>query len=160
MSARRDVSHALPERHLKVATRALVGLCGGGDGAAATLGVRQQRMSDCGNINTADFLRLDEIAALEDVAGDWPVTRALAKRAGCVLLKLPDLPLTAENMVEATTQIIRETADVMTEMSSLFADGRVTLAESSRFSAQVDEAVHALMDARKMVQNWAEVGKS
>jgi hypothetical protein len=154
MTARRDIVHALPERHLKVATRALVALCGGGEGAAATVGGRQQRMSDCGNVNTADFLRLDEVAALEDVAGDWPVTRALAKRAGCVLLRLPDLPMSAENMVDATTEIIRETADVMTEMSVLFADGRVTAAESARFSSQVDEAVSALMKARNLVQDW------
>lgn len=155
MSGRRTVTHALPERHLKVATRALVVLCGGGDGAAATLGARQQRMSDCGNINTADFLRLDEIAALEDVAGDWPITRALAKRAGCVLLQLPDLPVCAESLIEVTTEIVRETADVMTEMSSLFVDGRVTGTESARFSGQIDEAITALMKARALVQDWA-----
>lgn len=94
MTARRDLTLAKPELELKVATRALIRAAGGTDGAGETCGARQQRMSDCQNRNTPDFLRIDEVGALEDVTAgeDWPhVTRALARRQGFVLVPMPRL---------------------------------------------------------------------
>lgn len=94
MTRRRDVQHSPRVLSLKVASRELVGAAGGGDGAGATCGTRQQRVSDCVNPNTDDFLRLDEVACLEAVtahaAGAPIVTRQLARLAGYTLVKNPD----------------------------------------------------------------------
>lgn len=95
MSGARDLVHPPVTLALKVASKALVRAAGGGEAAAETCGGRQQRMSDCGHSNTGDFLRIDEVAALEDVTagtlGHPIVTRTLARRQGYDLVKRPDV---------------------------------------------------------------------
>jgi hypothetical protein len=157
MTARRDIVHTPDVLALKVATRALIRASGGGDGAAATVGARQQRMSDCGNPNTADFLRVDEVSAIEDVTvgqPGWPhVTRALAARQHCIVVPLPHLPMNADNARAAIEEIMRETADVLRAFGEVFADGKVTQTESAATTTQIDEAIIALTKARGLVQD-------
>lgn len=96
MATRRDIQHDRPELALKAATRDLIGTAGGTDGASATLTgprrrVRQQRISDCQHARTDDFLRIDEVFRLEDIAirtDAWPhATRALADLHGFDLVQ-------------------------------------------------------------------------
>lgn len=95
MSGPRDIQHPPKTLALKVASKDLVRAAGGGEAAAEACGSRQQRMSDCGNRNTGDFLRIDEIASLEDVTSGVPghpiVTRNLARRQGYDLVRRPEV---------------------------------------------------------------------
>jgi hypothetical protein len=97
----REARNGMPELAIKAATRELIAATGGTDGAGATCGARQQRMSDCQNRNTTEFLRIDEVGKLEDVAPDegrWPhVTRSLALRQGFVLVRVrQEVPSTGD----------------------------------------------------------------
>lgn len=128
-------------RRLKAASRALVVGCGGGEGAAATVaaatgqGVRQQRMSDCGNANAPDFLRLNEVALLEEVAerdAAWPpITRALAGHHGFALVMLPEGDASAADYLKFIGEIMREGGTVATTITyALSDDGAVSRAEA------------------------------
>jgi hypothetical protein len=107
----------LDQREAKAATHRLVRACGGGEGAAATVAAalghacRQQRMSACGSQASPDFLRIDEVVALEAVAGPI-VTRMLAARAGFVLM-----PLAADtcpgSMAERVAAAARESGEAI-----------------------------------------------
>ena len=157
MSGRRDLVHAPDALALKVASRGLVKAMGGTEAAAAAIACRHQRMSDIGLPNTPDFMRIDEAAALEELTvgqPGWPhVTRALAARQHCIVVPLPSLPLGHDDVAEAVSEIMRETADVLTAFGTTFADGCVTAAESAATTAQIDEAIVALTKARALVQD-------
>ena len=96
MSAPRDLTLSPELRRVKRSVKELVKAVGGTAEAAEITGSRQQRMSDCGLPNTADFLRIDEVLALEEEAvgsADWPqVTRAMARHHGCILVRVPAQP--------------------------------------------------------------------
>jgi len=128
MTARRDIVLAKPELELKVATRALVRAAGGTDGAGesirdAGLGKSrlQQRMSDCQNRNTPDFLRIDEVGAIEDVTSGegWPhVTRALARRQGFVLVPVAQDESDPDGLLMSVSEITAELGDVAQAITS------------------------------------------
>jgi hypothetical protein len=96
MSQNYRMAYDKADRELKRAFGALAGECGGDDGAAETLRtfgrrVRQQGVSEFGNMRCDAWPRLDDVARLEDVANrtmNWPhVTRALAARQGFDLVE-------------------------------------------------------------------------
>ena len=153
MSGARHVRHAPDALALKVASKALVRAAGGGEGAAATVGARQQRMSDCGNPNTADFLRLDEVAALEDVtvgAVDHPiVTRALARRQNFALVRLPDALPTRSDLLSLVARQAKENGEVAASICTALADGtfKRTEARAARLELQQLIEVAVAMDA-------------
>lgn len=153
MAARRDHAHDKPQLALKVATRDLIGGAGGTDGAAETVGARQQRMSDCQLTNTGDFLRIDEAARLEDVAirtDSWPqVTRALAERHGFDLVARVVAAPSGADFCAALARSVKEFADVQRKIIVALPDGvtaaeiqaggiRAEIAEAQRCLAQID----------------------
>lgn len=157
MPVARNVSLSPSDQELKLAARELVRAYGGTDAAGMKLGQTQQRMSDIGLPNTDVFLAINHVAALEDVTvgkDGWPhVTRALARRAGGIFIALPTLPVGADDARAAVSEIMRETADVLTAFGEIFADGKVTAVESAMTTAQIDEAIVALTKARQLVQD-------
>ncbi len=168
MSGRRDVSHGKPELELKAATKALIRAAGGTDGAAQTVGARQQRMSDCQCRNTADFLRVDELAALEDVAiphDGWPhVTRALARRQGFELVRLPAAAPDCADWHTAIGALSKEAGEAVQaackSLASQDAPGRVTAATiaANRVVEEIDDAIEKLV-ALKALAVCAEEGR-
>lgn len=152
MTARRDILHGTGALRLKAATRALVETVGGTDGAARTLStpdrrVRQQRVSDCQCRNTADFLRLDEVALLEDVAihmPAWPpVTRALADRHGFELVRRPDVAASGVDLTALIGRLAKEHGELASGVCADLACDRRTPAEEAR---------ERLADARDLVR--------
>lgn len=161
MSQRRDIVHQKPELELKVAARALIRSAGGTDGAAETLGTRQQRMSDCGLPNTPDFLRIDEAARLEDVTvgqAGWPhVTRALAHRQGFELVPAPAHGSGDVAWGAYAARLLKETGDVLGGLGqALESGGDVDSAEAAPLLPEADELVQLAVELRQALRRRAE----
>lgn len=154
MTARRDLVHAPPVLALKVASRALVGGVGGTDAAGAALGARHQRMSDCGLPNTPDFLRIDEVATLEELTvgqPGWPwVTRALAARQGFVLLAVPQMGALPAEWHEALGSMVKEVGDVTQRVCAALSDGHVCTDDGRDIDREIGEAIEKLVQLRAL----------
>lgn len=153
MSGRRDIRHPPEALALKVASKALVRAAGGGEGAGETCGSRQQRLSDCGNAHTPDFLRIDEVALLEDVTAASPthpiVTRTLARRQGFALVQLPEAIPSGADLLRLLGEHARESGEIAGALIVALADGRVTRREAGSIRPQIEEliTVAVAMDA-------------
>jgi hypothetical protein len=152
----RDTVHMPDILAIKVAQRALVRQAGGGEGAAATVGARQQRMSDCGNPNTPDFLRADEIAKLEDVTVGQPghpiVTRVLAKRQGFELVREPTAPASDTDMLKLLAHQAKEHGDVSQKILEALADQKWTVAEAADVESELDDVIALAVAMRAEVR--------
>lgn len=100
----------------KAAFKALVKAFGGQDAVAAESGLRQQKISDMGLPNVAEFPTLDLIDALEDrthgTAG-WPmVTSWLCRRRGGIFVPLPTGSDDADGMMRTVAEMAAEFGDV------------------------------------------------
>ena len=158
MNDRRAIVH-LPDRlMLKVATRGLVGAAQGTVPAAKVCGTRQQRISDCGLPNTPDFLRIDEVAALEDVTvgqPGWPhVTQALCSRQGGVFVPVRTDAAGGDASLAAWSAYA---ARLSHEAGSLVAGLCEGLAEDKDVSR--GRAAELLGKARELVQVAVEIEK-
>ena len=161
MSQRRDLIHDKPELELKVASRALIRAAGGTDGAAETLGTRQQRMSDCGLPNTPDFLRADEVGRLEDVTvgqAGWPhLTRALARRQGFELVATPSRRAPEAAWGAYAARLLKETGDVFGALGKALESGNdIDAAEAGEILPESDELVQLALELRSALRRRAE----
>lgn len=156
MSGARDLQHSPATLALKVASKALVAAAGGGDAAGATIGARQQRMSDCGNANTADFLRLDEIAALEDVSLGSPnamaVTRALAHRQRSVVVMLPTSLPSGSDLLTLMARKAQTSGDLTAAICAAYRDGKVDALEAHGIAVELDELIETAVAMREVVR--------
>lgn len=168
MGGRRDIVHGLPALKLKAATRDLVGAAGGTDGCAATLStpgrrVRQQRVSDCQCRNTDEFLRLDEVARLEDVAirtDAWPpVTRALADRHGFDLVRRPDTTRPMGSLCALVGALAKEHGELASGVcADLASHDRSPAEEAADRLADADDLVRVALEMRAVLQAIADTG--
>lgn len=156
------------DRALKAATRRLMKACGGQEGAAATIseakGIRprQQRLSDCGNERHADYLRLDEVGHLEDVAErdrSWPhITRALANRHGFMLIASPRGCPTSGDWLKEQAALSQEVVDVTTRIATGLADdGEIKGSECTDLISEIDDAMAKLATLRAMAEEAARI---
>ena len=156
MSGARDLQHSPATLALKVASKALVSAVGGGEDAGATVGARQQRMSDCGNANTADFLRLDEIAALEDVSLGSPnamaVTRALAHRQKAVVVMLPASLPSGSDLLTLMAKKAQTSGDLTAAICAAYRDGDVSPSEAREIAVELDELIETAVAMREVVR--------
>lgn len=101
--------------------KALVRAFGGQEAAASETGVRQQKISDMGLPNVAEFPTLDLIDALEDrTVGlpGWPhVTHWLCHRRGGVFVPLPQGEDDADGMMVTVAELAGELGDVSRAIS-------------------------------------------
>ncbi len=128
---------------LKNGSDTLVRAFGGQDAAAAHLGTRQQRISDCVRPNTPDFLRINEVAALEDAThgslGHPAVTRALARRQGFMLVRQPVAPTGDGDLLKLLGDLAGENGDIAKAVLSAIADKKITAAEAEAIIEQICE---------------------
>ncbi|BBD01860.1 hypothetical protein [Sphingobium sp. YG1] len=127
--------------------KALVRAFGGQEAAASETGVRQQKISDMGLSNVAEFPTLDLIDALEDrTVGlpGWPhVTNWLCHRRGGVFVPLPQGENDADGMMVTVAELAGELGDVSRAISEAVCasgdGGRdVTKAEAAAALAELD----------------------
>lgn len=155
MSGDRTLRLPPAEQQIKAASKALIHAAGGTSAAGEHVGSRQQRMSDCGLPNTADFLRVDEVAALEDIThgavGHPHVTRLLARRQGFTLLRQPASPPEGADLLKLVAELAKENGDVASAILTSLADGRVDSGEKRQIIEQIDEQIDAAMRLRATV---------
>ena len=149
MSGARDLALSPEQRRLKRASKDLIKAVGGTNDAAEIAGARQQRMSDVGLPNTPDFLRLDEVLALEEEAlgsADWPqVTRALARHHRCILVRVPEQPAARDWHLEVG-RLSKNAACVVQSICEALTDGKVDAKEVAQggLREQIAEAQQVL----------------
>lgn len=157
------------DRALKIATRATIHGCGGGEGAAATIAAvtgcaaRQQRMSDCGNVHKpADFLRVNEVGHLEDVAArdvSWPaITRALAARQGFDLVPIYKSPRKSGDWLSGVSALAHEAGDVVSQITAALTNGAVEEGEAAVILSEIEQLSQVVAALRAMALCQGEGG--
>ncbi len=143
MKTDRTIHVAPRDQLLKLASDNLVREFGGQDAAGEHIGCRQQRVSDCVRPNTPDFLRINEVAALEDAThgrlGHPVVTRALARRQGFMLVRQPSAPPGDADILKLLGALAAENGDIANAVLSAIADGHIDAAERAHIIEQIME---------------------
>ena len=131
----------------KARFKALVKAFGGQESVSVETGVRQQKISDMGLPNVAEYPTLDLIDTLEDrTVGlpGWPhVTHWLCHRRGGVFVPLPQGEDDADGMMVTVAELAGELGDVSRAISEAVCasgdGGRdVTSAEAAAALAELD----------------------
>jgi hypothetical protein len=152
VSVRTDIVNTPQDQRGKAAFRALVDASGGQDGAAATTGKVQQRISLLGHPNSDAFPTLNVIAQLEAVTHGTPghphVTRYLAREAGYELFKLPEPRRVAISWGALCASLTKEHSDVMTSVCTALDDNTLNKTEARKCLAELDEDLVARMHLR------------
>lgn len=144
-SPRRDIVLPADQQELKGACRALVRAFGGQDAAASRLGTRQQRISDCINQHTEAFLRIDEIAVLEDETVGHPghphVTAARARQLGYELVRTPIITATGKDLLHLFARQSKENSDLAQAIVDSCADGHICGDEAGLIERELDDII-------------------
>lgn len=145
MSERRDIVLPADQQELKGATRALVRTFGGQEAVASRLNTRQQRISDCINQNTESFLRIDEIAVLEDETVGMPghphVTATRARQLGYELVRIPTITATGKDLLHLFARQSKENSDLAQAIVESSADGNICAADAERIERELDDII-------------------
>lgn len=129
-------------RQIKLATKALLLGCGGGEAASAACRLGPSHLSEAGSIYHRDrFLPLDVVVALERASEAMPVTATLARLQGCVLV--PVEPRQGGDLAALLAHLGREVGGVFAASALALADGHVDDAERADLSAALGDLVAA-----------------
>lgn len=155
----RNITLTPEQQGLKSAFKALVHAFGGQQAAASRLDDRQQRISDLGLPNTPHFARIDEVAILEDethgTIGHPQVTRVLAKRQGYILVKLPSVNPSSQDVMGHLAIVAKEGGDIISNVLTMIEDKKITQSERDLVENEIDELIQAAMQMKADVQALA-----
>lgn len=132
-----------PYRHadylsLKAATRRATMEAGKLADLAKRTRIDPSRISKAGNPNEAEFLPIDVAMDLDALAGDDRILRAWAELRGFELVK-DERNIAIENMARHIGAVGKESGELISEMCSAVADGRVSPAEASRIETAAED---------------------
>jgi hypothetical protein len=151
MTTERGARLSHEELEIKIATRAASKAAGGQEYLSASLGTVQSRWSEWGSPHTRAFLPAHLIAEVEDRsagAPGWPhITRALARRQGFALFRLPSAEALRTVWGQHLAGVAKEGGEIMARLSLALIDNDVSRAE----------AAEALPEARDLVQVAVEL---
>jgi len=82
-----------------------------------------------------------KLGRFAQVTGGRYALSFLVSQVNCVLLPLPDVPVSFERIGELVSSSVKEFGDVLTEVGKALADHRVTRLEAKRLSREIDEQV-------------------
>lgn len=152
MSDRRDIVLPADQQELKTACRALVHAFGGQVAAGSRLGTRQQRISDCTNRHTESFLRIDEIAVMEDETVGHPghphVLSTRARQLGYELVRTPKIAATGKDLLQLFARQSKENSDLAQAIVEAHADGEITDDEAERIECECDDIIATALAMR------------
>ncbi|VWX56694.1 phage regulatory CII family protein [Sphingorhabdus sp. 109] len=145
---------------LKSASRALVRAFGGQVAAGEQLGKRHQRYSDVCLPNTEDFLTIAEVMDLESntvgMADHPPVTRALAREQGYVLVPAADDTPDGHDWLTHVARLSSEAGEITSDIAASVADGDgVTASEVDQH--KLEERAARLMDIAAAIHRTAQL---
>jgi len=86
-----------------------------------------------------------KLGRFAQVTGGRYALSFLVSQVNCVLLPLPDVPVSFERIDELVSSSVKEFGDVLTEVGKALADHRVTRLEAKRLSREIDEQVATVM---------------
>ncbi len=156
MTEARDLTLAPSDQDLKVASAELIRAYGGQVAASELLGRAQSRFSDAGSRNTAVFLTIKEVAAFEDrtagMAGHPIVTRALARRQGFELVRLPEALPGQGQLLQLAAKVAQEGGDVISSVGAALADGHFSGRDARDVMREADQLIHAAVTLRAIAQ--------
>lgn len=159
MTAQRNITLPVEQQELKSAFRALIRAFGGQEAAAARLGTRQQRISDCCSPNIDAFARLDEIAILEAETVGMPghphVTGVLARHRNLELVQTLECTATGRDLLMLFAKQSRGNSDLAREILDAHADEIVSSAEAEAIETAVDDVIATAIRIRseaRMIQ--------
>lgn len=125
-------------RALKIATKAVIAACGGGEAAAAVCRLGPSHLSESASVHHPDrSLPIDVVAQLEAAGEAWPVTAALARMAGCVLV--PVEPRGSGDLATELARLGREVGDVFAASAHALAGGAPSEAERETLARELGE---------------------
>jgi len=147
---------------LKSATRALIRSFGGQVAAGEHLGKRHQRYSDVALPNTEDFLTIAEVMELEantvGMADHPPVTRALAREQGFVLVPASDDTPDGHDWLTHVARLSAEAGEITSDIAASVANGDgVTASEVDQH--QMEARAARLMDIGAAIHRTAQLTK-
>ncbi|MGX7896869.1 phage regulatory CII family protein [Tsuneonella sp. HG222] len=137
---------------IKQAVRKAIGLCGGIEGAAATVEKSNSHVGRWNALNEPDLPTLGDALALDEIAvAQGKVPAILSKYAaelGHVALLLPRPGHGSDAVTLALIEASAEFGDVAAEVRDALADGEIGGREPEAIVEQIDEAVAKLMRLR------------
>lgn len=152
MTERRDIVLPPDQQELKTACRALVHAFGGQVAAAARLGTRQQRISDCVSRNTESFLRIDEIAIMEDETVGHPghphVLATRARQLGYELVRTPTTTASGRDLLQLFAEQSKENSELAQAILAAHADGQITSDEAERIDRECNDIMAVTLALR------------
>lgn len=152
----RTVTLTPDEQAGKAAFKALAKAFGGQEAVEAEFGVRQQKVSDMGLPNVAEFPTLNLIDALEERTVGYPgwphVTAWLARRRGCVLVCVPSGDASAEDINGAIAVLSREHGDALATLLTAMADKQLTPREREDVDKELTDTIEAAVRLRALIR--------
>ena len=129
------------QRALKIATGALVGKVGGIEAAASLVERGKSTVHRWTDRNDAEhFISVRDVAALEELGGDAPVTRLLCKLAGGLFVPHLDMGADEGSPAWLAMQLAQRLGQVSGEIArGLADDGLINRAEAERVEILLDE---------------------
>ena len=148
---------------IKRAVRSVIAICGGIDGAAATVLRSRSTVGGWNNLDTRDFPPLDCVLALDEIAVAQgklpPIICALARELGGVFVPHIDT-LADEGTASAKVMELAQRLGVLAgEISAALADDGVIDAAESQRALDAQEALDRVSaQLRQMLQHIAKGG--
>jgi hypothetical protein len=137
---------------LKAGVIAAVSICGGVDGAGATVDKSRQLAGKWHNQNDDAMPRVDDAFMLDQVAvlqGQRPpILSAYAADLGHVVIRLPDSAGGVDALSVALIDASAEFGDIATELREATRDHEICKRDRRKIVSQIDEAIEALARMR------------
>ncbi|WP_370179935.1 phage regulatory CII family protein [Alteriqipengyuania sp.] len=141
---------------LKRATRASIALCGGIDGARATVDrVGRTQVGNWNNLNHPDLPMLHDALALDEIAIAEgrvpPILAGYASELGHVAIRLPDPDMGTDAVTGAMIAATAEFGEVAVRLRDAVADSDFKPMERDEVAREIDEAQAALARLKALV---------
>ena len=137
---------------LKSGVIAAVSICGGVDGAGATVDKSRTLAGKWHNQNDEAMPRIDDSFQLDQVAvlqGQRPpILSAYAADLGHVVIRVPDAGASDDALMALLVDASAEFGDIPSEVREATRDGKVCTKDRERIVRQIDEAMAALARMR------------
>lgn len=145
---------------IKAAVIAAVKTCGGGDGAAATVGKSPALARSWHNQNETAVPRVDDAFALDQIAVVLghrpPILSAYAAELGHVVIPVPEEKAANADLNAALIDASAEFGDISAEIREATRDHKVCARDRDRIAIQIDEAMTSLARLRLVVRAIAK----
>ena len=145
-----------PAPRLKQAVRKAIALCGGIEGAAATVEKSTSQVGRWNAMGEGDLPTLGDALALDEIAIAHgkvpPILAKLARELGYACFRLPTAPQGSDALPLHVMQLVEEVGDVSHRVRDALADGEVRAREAEGIESELDELIDKAVQARAFVR--------